>query len=230
MRLVAKGPPPQIQYSHYRDALDDLADRLGLFYSYCEQPIQHAPEIEHVQPKSLEPDLERSWDNLGCSSCNKTKSNNPVDLTRVAMPDTDNTFRGLEFLEGGKIELSPHLNDEQTELMRQVVGLVRLDRHPDASTKDGRPTDRDKRAKLRNDVWILANRYRGYIEQRELNPEIHGKFVGDVARSNGFFSVWMTVFRDYPDMLKRFLQIFPGTDADCFDGEGRAVPRPGGRF
>lgn len=60
MRPVAKGQPPQAEYAQYRDALDDLAGRIGLFCSYCEQPIQHAPEVEHVQPKSLEPELERS--------------------------------------------------------------------------------------------------------------------------------------------------------------------------
>ena len=68
MLPVSKGPPPQTEFSHYRDALDDLEDRIGLFCSYCEQPIQHVPEVEHVQPKSLEPHLERNWDNLllGC--------------------------------------------------------------------------------------------------------------------------------------------------------------------
>ena len=154
MRPVAKGPPPQAEYSHYRDALDDLTGQIGFFCSYCEQPIQHAPEIEHVQPKSLEPRLERSWNNLllGCSSCNKTKSDKPVDRAQVAMPDMDNTFRGLLFLEGGKIRVCPHLTGEQAELMRKVVELVRLDRHPDAKKRDDRPTARDKRAILRSDV------------------------------------------------------------------------------
>ena len=108
MRPVSKGPPPT-EYSQYQDALDDLEDRIGLFCCYCEQPIQHEPEVEHVQPKSLEPDLERSWNNLllGCSSCNRVKGKKPVNLDQVAMPDTDNTFRGFVFLEGGRIKVSP---------------------------------------------------------------------------------------------------------------------------
>lgn len=233
MRPVVKGPSPQDEYSHYRDALDDLADRVGLFCSYCEQPIQHAPEVEHVQPKSLEPELARSWDNflLACTSCNRIKRKKPVDLAQVAMPDTENTFRGLVFREGGRIEQSPGLTDTQIELMTQVIRLVRLDRHPDAENKDDQPTDRDKRAHLRNGVWEVASRYlEYYIEQQERNPEIRNQIADDLAPAKGFFSVWMTVFRDHPDMLMRFIQAFPGTDADSFDDEGRAVPRPGGRL
>ncbi|MDE2792152.1 MAG: HNH endonuclease [Paracoccaceae bacterium] len=232
MRPVAKGPPPQAEYSHYRDALSDLESRIGRFCSYCEQPIQHAPEIEHVQPKSLEPALERSWDNLllGCMSCNRTKSNKPVELAQVAMPDMDNTFRGLVFLQGGHIEVSPDLTDEQDELMGQIVRLVRLDRHPDSRREDDRPTDRDKRADLRCDVWDLAIRYLGYIEKPGRDPLLSSLIAEDLAPSKGFFSVWMTVFRNHPDMLERFIRAFPGTDTTSFNAEGQAVCRPGGRL
>ena len=232
MRPVAKGPSPQEEYPHYRDALDDLAGRIGLFCSYCEQPIQHAPEIEHVQPKSLEPELEQSWENLllGCQSCNRTKSDKPVDLDRVAMPDSDNSFRGLVLLEGGRIGLSTDLTDAQAELITQVVRLVRLDRYPDAEDKGDQPTDRDKRADLRRDVWDLAHRYLRLIERPGGEPLIRKLIADDLAPRTGFFSVWMTVFRDHPDMLKRFIQVFPGTDAGSFDEEGKAVPRAGGRL
>jgi hypothetical protein len=50
------------------------------------------------------------------------------------------------------------------------------------------------------------------------------------AVDKGFFSVWMTVFKDDPDMLNRFIAAFPGTCADCFDVQGKAISRPGGRI
>ena len=235
MRPVVKGPPPQAEYSHYRDALDDLTDRIGRFCSYCEQPIQHAPEIEHVQPKSLDPALERSWENLllGCQSCNRTKSDKPVRLDRVAMPDSDNTFRGLLFLQGGRIEVAPGLKEEQAELMRQVISLVRLDRHPNAARADDRPARRDERVRWRSHVWDLANDALSELEELGQTPEVAAQVANWIVRyavSKGFFSVWMTVFRDHPDMLKRFIQAFPGTDVGSFDDEGQAVPRPGGRL
>lgn len=232
MRPVTKGQSPQTEYSHYRDARDDLEERIGLFCSYCEQPIQHVPEIEHVQPKSRACHLEKDWKNLllSCSSCNTTKGDKLVEPDQVAMPDKDNTFRGLVFREGGRIEVSPCLVDNQANLMRQTVKLVRLDRHPDAEKKKDQPTDRDKRAYLRSDVWDIANRYLGYIKQPQRCPLLRKLIAEDIAPSKGFFSVWMTVFRDHPDMLKRFIQAFPGTSADCFDDAGQAVHRPGGRL
>lgn len=233
MRPVVKCASAQDDYPNYRDALDDLADRIGLFCSYCEQPIRHAPEIEHVQPKSLKPELECKWKNLliACTSCNRTKRTKSVGLAQVAMPDTDSTFRGLEFFEGGRIGLFPDLTDAQTQLMRHVVRLVRLDRHPDAKDKGDQPRDRDKRADLRRDVWDTASRCLGhYEEQREKNPWIRNLIADEIVPPRGFFSVWMTVFRDPPDMLKRFNQAIPGTDSGFFDDEGQAVPRPGGRL
>ena len=232
MRPVSKGSSPKPNCSHYRNAFDDLEDRIGLFCSYCEQPIQHAPEVEHVQPKSLEPHLERCWNDLllGCSSCSKTKSGKPVILAQVAIPDTDSTLMGLVFGEGGTVGLSPHLTDEQTKLMRNVVSIVRLDRHPNAKKKDDRPRRGDKCAKLRSEVWILANRYLGCIEQPVRDPLMRKCTAEDLAPSKGFFSIWMTVFQNHPDMLKRFIRAFRGTDTNGFDSKGQAMYRPGGRL
>ena len=52
----------------------------------------------------------------------------------------------------------------------------------------------------------------------------------DLVPSKGFFSVWMTVFRDHCDMLERFIQAFRGTDSSSFDCDGQAVQRPDGRL
>jgi len=236
MRPVARGPSPREDgYPRYRDALDDLADRLGRFCSYCEQPIQHRPEIEHAQPKSLEPGLERCWENLllSCSTCNQVKSGKPVVLDQVAMPDRDNTFRGLSFREDGRIEVSADLTEPQAELMSRAVRLVRLDRHPDAPNGDDRPTPRDERANWRRDVWDLASDFLNDYEESGPDPltaDLITDLIVRLAVAKGFFSVWMTVFRDHPDMLNRFIQAFPGTDACSFDDDGHAVPRHGGRF
>lgn len=233
MRPINKGLSPRSDdYSHYRDALDDLVGRIGFFCCYCEQPIQHAPEIEHVQPKCLNPELERSWENLllSCSTCNRTKGNSSVDLDQVAMPDMDNTFRGLVYHQYGNIEISPDLTEVQTDLMKQVVRLVRLDRHPDAKNSDDRPTSRDRRFQLRSDIWDVADRVLNRLEQSGKDAGLADTIVDSLAPSKGFFSIWMTVFRDHPDMLQRFIEIFPGTDSKCFDDQGLASHRPGGRL
>lgn len=229
MRPVFKGSAPQPEYKPYGKALDDLTRQLGYYCSYCEQPITHAPEVEHVQPKSLVPELEFRWENflLGCKSCNGAKSDNPVDPTRVAFPDIDNTFRALEFHPDGRVTVAPTLDAATTGLVEEAIRLVKLHRHPGAASKEDRPTLRDKRFDFRLGVWILAKRM---LERYQQDPNTADLIADELAPAKGFFSVWMTVFSDHPPMLQRFIASFPGTAQDCFNLHGLPVPRPGGRF
>ncbi|MEL7360290.1 MAG: hypothetical protein AAFV85_13205 [Cyanobacteria bacterium J06634_6] len=50
----------------------------------------------------------------------------------------------------------------------------------------------------------------------------------DLARRYGFFSVWMTVFEDDPEMKVALIKLFPGTAPSCFDLDGKALNRPDG--
>ncbi|WP_321832330.1 HNH endonuclease [Thalassovita sp.] len=210
-------------------ALDDLTARLGYYCSYCEQPITHAPEIEHVQPKFLEPGLEYSWENflLGCKSCNTVKGKTPVDPATVAFPDIDNTFRALEFHPDGRVTVAPGLDAVSRELVEKTIKLVKLHRHPSAALKEDRPTPRDKRVEFRLGVWELAKLM---LDRYQKNPDTADLIAEHLAPAKGFFSIWMTVFADYPEMLHRFIAAFPNTHAGCFDPHGQPVPRPGGRF
>jgi hypothetical protein len=229
MRPVVKGLAPRDEYNPYGDALDDLSERLGFYCSYCEQPITHAPEVEHVQPKSLVPELEFRWANflLGCKSCNGVKSNTPVDPEQVSFPDIDNTFWALEFHSDGRVSVAPGLNQASTALIDAVINLVKLHRHRDALHVQDRPTKRDKRADFRRDVWDLATLM---LQRYQAEPNTADLITDHLAPAKGFFSIWMTVFADYPEMLNRFIAAFPGTARSCFDPNGKPVPRPGGRF
>jgi len=40
------------------------------------------------------------------------------------------------------------------------------------------------------------------------------------ATSDGFFSVWMTVFSDEPQILLALIDKFPGTRKGCYDKQG----------
>ena len=94
MRPVDKGESPYEKIDKYQDALPYLEDKIGLYCSYCEMPIKHVPEVEHVVSKSKGGDL-TAWENLnlGCKYCNSRKSskvtlNNKNDYL---WPDEDNT-------------------------------------------------------------------------------------------------------------------------------------------
>lgn len=74
MRPINKGESPYKKINEYKDALPYLERRIGMYCSYCEFPIPHVPEVEHVVSKSKGGDL-TDWNNLnlGCKYCNTRK-------------------------------------------------------------------------------------------------------------------------------------------------------------
>ena len=56
------------------------------------------------------------------------------------------------------------------------------------------------------------------------------KQITFTAIGHGYWSVWMTVFKDDPDMLRRFIEAFPGTCQDCFDSKCNPIPRLNGNL
>lgn len=232
MRPVNKGDGAGRVYHDYQDALDDLSRELGLYCSYCEMPIQNAPEVEHVQPKSLEPELLLSWSNflLGCKTCNSTKNNKPVSLADTAFPDIDNTYSGFSYVADGSVTVAAGFPPGQLHLINSLVQLVKLHRHPEAPLVVDRPSKRDRRYQFRAEAWLKAEKVKDTYLRKGADPEI-GRLISDeLAPATGFFSVWMAVFADRPEMLRAFIMAFPGTAADCFAADGTSVLRPGGRF
>jgi hypothetical protein len=75
------------------------------------------------------------------------------------------------------------------------------------------------------DVRILVQ---SFGDRYETNPN-HELFetIIEWALSEGFYSVWMTVFDDVPAIRARLISDFPGTATDCFDANtANITPRP----
>lgn len=53
MRPVNKGKSPYQKINDYSEALPYLEKRLGGYCSYCEFPIKHVPEVEHIASKAM---------------------------------------------------------------------------------------------------------------------------------------------------------------------------------
>lgn len=66
----------------------------------------------------------------------------------------------------------------------------------------------------------------------ENNIEAMKEQIMDTVKSKGYWSIWMTVFSDNPDMKQRFISEFSGTADDCFDSNNNyiPIPRPGGQL
>lgn len=230
MRPVEKHPPVDQDYRRYQDALDDLLGQIGQYCSYCEMPIKNAPEVEHVQPIKQAPQLELDWDNflLACKSCNTIKGHKVVNLPCIAFPHLDNTFRGFAY-DRDKISVDATLNANEQAVANRLIDLVKLQRHPEAQNKMNKPTPRDKRYEIRGEAWLKAATALDDLRNRPECNRLKSAIV-NLATETGFFSVWMTVFFNYPEMRIRFIEAFPGTAVDCFDRNGSPLRRPTGKM
>ncbi len=229
MRPIARGATPRDeegepkQFSHYSHARKDLIDRLGKYCSYCGTRLAAHLGVEHVRPKDPNPDLELQWDNflLACTNCNSTKGHRDVVLDEYFWPHRDNTFRAFVYTEGGLIRVDSNLPDAERNRAKQTIDLMGLDRTP---IND--PAKKDQRWENRREVWTMAVDAR--LDLVAKDTASLRKWIVNTATGRGFWSVWMTVFADDQDMLRRLMDAFPGTSKDCFDDECHPIHRPGG--
>ncbi len=238
MRPVSRGSRPKdkqgndIQFTVYADARGALINRMGEYCSYCEMHLDASLAVEHVQPKrppgSATVDIARAldWDNflLACANCNSTKDNKDVDLGEYLWPDRDNTFLALKYSEGGIVSPSPRLNDMVKSKAENIIRLTGLDKRP---LND--PKASDRRWINRREAWDMAIESKKSLAKCDM-PEMR-ELIVLLAKAKGYWSVWMTVFAGDADMLKRFIDAFPGTCHNCFDANNgyTALARPGGQ-
>ena len=222
MRPVNKGDHPQengkkIVFKEYSDARPFLIDRLGDYCSYCEMQLDAGLAVEHVKPKSLHPDLELEWSNflLACPNCNPTKNAKDVVLQNYFWPDVDNTSRAFVYDESGIVRASDKLTRHEFTIAEATIKLTGL--HKDALNS----SNSDRRWMKRRNTWRKATHSKERL-QRNDSEELREQIVETV---HGYWSIWMTVFKDDKDMLQRFITSFPGTCVECFDDNGSPIPR-----
>ena len=233
MRPIVRGEKPvdssdktkTKQFKEYQEARGDLIAKLGQYCSYCEMKLDASLAVEHVQPKSLYSALELDWGNflLACTNCNSTKGNQDVELDNYYWPDLDNTFHTFVYLPGGLVQHNPNLNDQEEIKAKATLKLTGLDK---ISTHDLKFSDR--RQFNRGETWDIAIRSLNNLHKN--NSSEMREQIAFTAITKGYWSIWMTVFKDDPDMLKRFIEAFPGTCQDCFDSQCNPIPRPNGNL
>jgi uncharacterized protein (TIGR02646 family) len=247
MRPVIRGDNAKV-FKIYQDARGDLIEQLGQYCSYCEMPLPSSLDVEHIlQKKEQFPDEETNWKNfcLACKNCNSTK-NGAMDRrwkdswqylhlisAKIAARsefywiDQDNTFQCVEYSKGGLVKVNLSLAPEEQKVAQATIEMVGLDRIPNPD-----PKVKDRRWNNRREAWEKAERSLIKLNKCDNDDflEMMRDTIVDLAVAQGFWSVWMTVFKDYPDMLQRFISAFPGTCGDCFDMQGKAIHRPNGRI
>jgi len=235
MRPVNRGNVPsdpanadcEITFSDYKDARDHLTKRIGDFCSYCESGIQIGIHVEHIQPRVHHPGLQTSWSNLilACTHCNSIKGDADIALDDYFWPHLDNTYRAFEYWTDAVPKVAAGLNLQERCIAENTLKLTGLDRCP------GHPqfSERDLRWLKRREAWGMALTARKSLAAQP--TEEMRRQILQTALCKGFWSVWMAVFADDPQMQQALVRGFPGTAADeCFDSDGRPMYRPQGKI
>lgn len=238
MRPLDKGPWPDdpknpgtpLIFKDYSWAKRFLIKQLGCYCSYCEQRICSNLAIEHVQPKSLLPALKLDWDNflLGCVNCNSVKLNKPIVLTDYFWPDLSNTLLAYTYDNTGIVKPNPALNPVQSAKARAMIELVGLDKKTPAPHTVAYYKASDLRHENRIKAWLLANDYLG--KYRVAVPPVRlfmMECILTIVLSDGFWSVWMTVFNKVPEITNTLINGYPGTATNCFDAASTPINRNG---
>ncbi|MBK9365152.1 MAG: HNH endonuclease [Deltaproteobacteria bacterium] len=199
----------------YRHARPTLLERMGGYCSFCE--VQ-APtlDVEHIRCKDHNPALALEWSNflLACKNCNSTKGttvSTDEDVAARLWPDRDRTQDAFVYGEGGVVSVAPLVDPAErrkAELTAEMVGLLR---RPGAGLTSGQTrTASDRRLHLRRQAWDEATISRNNLRKAPVE-EMRDQIL-ILATARGFFSVWLTVFRDDADMVDRLIRAFSGTD------------------
>lgn len=220
-------------YTYWRA---DLIERIGNYCCYCNMPLTHSLEVEHVVPKNPRPGNPAGslldWSNvlLACGPCNLTKNNKPVPLDSYYLPEENNTHLAFGYqiiTKGGKRDekacvivagQNMQVNQIKAENTIKLLGL-------DSTKTDDRVTD--LRWKFRYESYDSA--YLWLSEWKAWGKNVSKDFLPllkDAVKSKGFFSIWYSVFADEPEVKQELLRVFPGTDSYSFEDASPYNPKP----
>lgn len=216
----------QVVYDAYGQARPNLVRRLGDYCSYCEMRVTSGLAVEHIVSKKDDPTRERDWGNflLACPSCNSTKARkvkSEADTANYLWPHRDRSFDAFDY-RAGAVRVARDLDpatQAKAEATERMVGLSRRPHH--GLSRDQIQKGTDNRWRHRIEAHRVAKRALERLAKVASAPQLRADQVDairDIARGHGFWSVWMTVFADHPDVQSALI--------DTFEGSARARIEP----
>ena len=234
MRPIKKANSPGT-FSNYDEYKPFLVDQLDFFCSYCERRIPTFLAVEHKQPKGLSQYalLICDWNNLllACPNCNSAKKDKNVNLLDYFFPDRDNTFYAFDYDEDGQVNPASHLSSNPVlqKKAQDTIDLVALNKYhnPNWTTDEilqGAIQRFGQRLNCFKDAEISLIHYNA-----NPSPQL-AISISLTAKYSGFFSIWMRVFENCPEVRKEIINAYKGTAIDCFDliTTHPITPRSGG--
>jgi len=235
MRPLEKGSVPvnqdgsPIEPTDYKLWRKFLIERIGYYCVYCNQPLSHNIQVEHVVPQNPPPGYEKgdplSWGNLllACGPCNLAKSNHPVNSSLFYLPEDHNTHLPFEIKsvkdsnQHAVVAMRNGLTQSQLQKARATIELLDLD------NIDERDNIVDIRSLKRMGAIRTVRSAKELFEMAKqsptYNPEIAANTIAYQAATTGFFSLWYDAFKDEALVMKKLIDndIIKGTAQSCFD-------------
>lgn len=226
MRPVNKDKTPvdtknnEIEFKNYERARRYLIDVIGEYCSYCERKLVASLAIEHVKPKSTYKSLELSWSNflLSCPNCNSTKGTEDVELNNYFWADIDNTYNIFSYDNSGSVKVSNSVTkvDLITKAHRSIQ-LVGLDKKPPNEGTVKWEEASDRRFEHRIQAFIDAqNSAKDYSTASQEIRIATLQYIKIIVVNQGFWSIWMRAFENFPEVQKELIHAFIGTRKEFF--------------
>ena len=222
MRPVQKGDWPlrsnsattQLVFNDWARAIPHLRLRTGDYCHLCEMRVTNAIAIEHIQPKEHFPALSNDWDNflLICNYCNSEKLDEiPIPNYRdyYLWPHLNNTMLAFDLdLTTGLVTPRTGLNPANRQRVLRLIELYGLNKRSNASGAS------DPRYLERVSALYLAVTRRVEYNNGQATPAA----IVDLAKTKGFFTVWLKVFGDVPEIKEALINCreFKVPVAECF--------------
>ena len=231
MRPLDKGPIPTddqgtpIVVTNYANWRLKLIDRIGYYCAYCNMPLSHSLQVEHVVPKNpngINPGDPLAWDNmlLACGPCNNAKSDDPIDFVTYYFPEEHNTLFPFRIRTNATNDAAfvypvTGLNAVQQLKAELTIGLTGL------NVRDNRNNVVDIRWKRRKDAISAVDAAYDIYQELKLSPVFNASKSAlnlvEIAKPCGFFSLWFERFEAEPEVMEALVKGLPGTAAVCFD-------------
>lgn len=178
---------------------------------YCERAIPGVNlEVEHIKPEGLPKyyAIKYDWDNflIACKNCNLAKLKEDFEYADVLMPHIQNTFAKFSFRDTGTVTS----DDPDAATRRRAMNTIRLV-GLDRGRTHIRRTPQDDRYEVRSHFVKEAKRKLGQYESGKQDVTD----IVELARTNGFWSIWMSAFHEHEEVLDALIENFQGTFVNC---------------
>lgn len=216
----AQGQPIVItkKYKPHQEAGEPLVDNIGQYCSYCEVfssdlQVEHVIPVKQIEDRQINTRAltKYDWSNflLVCARCNgkSCKTDTYVYPQKILLPQHTDTYHPLVYKNSGEVVVNTNCSPTVQQKAQSLIDLVKLNRGLYEKP-------RDFRTRLRRQAWTKAERNKKKYAKNPC-PAMMTNLI-ELATERGFFSVWHTVFQDYPKVQAALRAAFPNTKENYF--------------